>query len=260
MKTILLTFDLEEFDLPREFNQQISEDEMYDTSKKGLSSLLGLLFKYNIHSTFFTTANFAKRYPKLIKNLSKEHEIASHGDSHSDNYCKDINKIKIAKQELEKITNSKIKGFRAPRFEIKDISKLTDFGFNYDSSIHPTFIPGKYNNFFKKRKIHKIGNITEIPPSTISLIRLPIFWLAFKNFGINYAKLVTKINFLSSDYTMLVFHPWEFTNLSEFKIPNYINKKSGEKLIKMLENYIKFCKKNNYSFKTVSDYLEKSFK
>ena len=35
-KQILLSFDIEEFDLPREFDLHIDEMEMYEVSKKGL--------------------------------------------------------------------------------------------------------------------------------------------------------------------------------------------------------------------------------
>ena len=240
---------------PREFNISISEDEMYKIPQQGLTNLLELLDKYKIKSTFFTTANFAKKQPKIIKNLiNNEHEIASHGYSHSFS-DQTFDKIKKAKKEIEKITQTKIKGFRAPRFKINNISELYDLGFVYDSSLHPTFIPGRYNNLSKPRKIHKIGNIIEIPPTTMPITRLPLFWIAFKNFGLNYVKLVTQTNFLSSDYTMIVQHPWEFADLSQIKIPNYIKNKSGKELLNMLERYILFCKKRNYGFESIERYL-----
>jgi len=255
MKKILLTFDLEEFDLPKEFNVPISEQEMYEISKQGVTNLFGLLDKYKIKATFFITTHFAKRYPKIIKDLiKKQHEIASHGYSHSFS-DQTLDKTKKAKLDLEKITKIKIKGFRAPRFRIRDISKLHDLGFVYDSSLHPTLIPGRYNNLSKPRIVHKIGNIIEIPPTTMPVTRLPLFWIAFKNFGLNYAKLVTRTNFLSSDYTMIVQHPWEFADLNKLDIPNYIKKKSGKDLLNLLEDYIIFCKKRDYKFSTVSSYL-----
>lgn len=250
MKSILLTFDLEEFDLVEDENLQ------FEISKDGLLLLLTLLKKYNLKATFFTTANFAKKYPKIIEEISKNHEIACHGFYHSDDYSKDISKLEPAKRELEKITHKKIFGFRAPRFGIKDIGELSKFGFEYDSSIHPTWVPGRYFNIFKKRKVNKIGEIIEISPSVLPIIRLPIFWLAFKNLPLLYSKIFTKINFFSSNYTMLVFHPWEFADLTNVKIPNYMKKKSGNNFIKMLGRYIQFCKKKNYSFDTTSGFLK----
>ena len=100
MKKILLTFDLEEFDLPKEFNINLSEDQMYKISLRGLNKIQELLKKHNLTATFFTTANFAKKYPKTIKQLSKDnHEIASHGYSHSQQLT--LKNLKEAKEAKE---------------------------------------------------------------------------------------------------------------------------------------------------------------
>ncbi|MBT3404858.1 polysaccharide deacetylase family protein [archaeon] len=260
MKKILLTFDVEEFDLPKEYNQNISEQEMYQLPMQGLLKIMKLLERYQVNATFFTTTNFAKKFPKLIQEAQKKgHEIASHGNSHSDKYNNDLSSLNLATKELEKITKTKVLGFRAPRFQIKNKAKLFEFGFQYDSSSHPTWIPGRYFNFFQKRKIHKIEKIWEIPISTLQIIRLPIFWLAFKNFPLIYSKLFTKINFSATDYTMLYFHPWEFSNISKFKIPNYIKSPCGSKMLNKLENYLRFCKKNKYQFETITHYLKERF-
>jgi peptidoglycan/xylan/chitin deacetylase (PgdA/CDA1 family) len=260
MKHLLLTFDVEEFDLPLEFGQNISKEQMFEISKGGLLKLLSLLKKYNLKATFFTTAIFAKTYPTLLKQMSEEHEIACHGYEHSDVYTNDTSKLQSAKNQIEKVIDKKIGGFRAPRFAMDNFSILPKLNFSYDSSIHPTFIPGRYMNLFKKRKVHKIGKLIEIPLSVLPIIRLPIFWLAFKNFPFIYSKIFTKINFLSSEYTMLVFHPWEFADLSLIKIPNYIKKKYGNQLLGILEKYIQFCKKKGYNFLTMEDYITKKHK
>ena len=55
---------------------------------------------------------------------------------------------------------------------------------------------------------------------------------------------------------MLVFHPWEFTDLTYIPIPQYTKKKSGRELLEMLEKYIIFCKKNNYTFETIDSFLK----
>jgi peptidoglycan/xylan/chitin deacetylase (PgdA/CDA1 family) len=122
MKSILLTFDLEEFDLPREQKVHIGEEEMYKTSIQGLTNLLFILNKHNIQATFFTTANFANKYPETLKQLSKNHEIASHGYSHSEPITP--SNIKKAKEIKEEIINKKIKGFRAPRWNITDLRNI----------------------------------------------------------------------------------------------------------------------------------------
>lgn len=255
----LLSFDLEEFDLPKEFNQFIDESAMYEISKQGLKKILNLLARHKIKATFFTTTNFAKKYPEFIKQISKIHEIASHGYSHSDNYLDDISQIKIAKQELEKIIGKNIYGFRAPRFKINNISGLYEQGFKYDSSCHPTIAPGKYLKITQNRNIHKIGKIVEIPLSTLPLfpfLRAPINWFMFKNFPKTYRNFFAKINFVFSDYLMLIFHPWEFYDISNFNIPLAFKKYSGKIMIDKLNNYICWLKKINTEFVTISEFLK----
>lgn len=253
MKSILLTFDLEEFDLPKEYNINIEEDEMYKISLEGLINLLNLLNKYDITATFFTTANFGVKYPEILKELSKKHEIASHGYSHSQSLTQE--NIKKAKEIKENIIKKEVKGFRAPRWNLKNINIVSLAGFKYDSSTHPIYLPGRYNNLNQKRNIHKKNNLIEIPASTF-FPNFSIFWLAFKNLPLFYSKLFTKINFLNSDYTMLVHHPWEFANLEELDIPKHIKNPSGKKLTKKLEDYIKFCKSNKYKFQTCEQFIK----
>ena len=227
---------------------------MYEISMNGLSNITSMLNKHDIKATFFVTANFAKKYPKILINLSEEgHEIASHGYDHSFSN-QSLNQIKKAKQEKEEIIGRMIIGYRAPRFNTMHLKDLPSLGFFYDSSIHPTFIPGRYMNLFKKRGVHKIGNMIEIPPSVLPFVRLPIFWLAFKNFPEFYPKIFTKINFIFSDYLMLVFHSWEFANLENIKIPKFIKRKNGEEMLNLLEDYIIFSKK--YHFDTVGNFLK----
>src|SRR3989344_7014360 len=255
MNRVLLTFDVEEFDLPKEFGCDISEEKMYEISRQGLHAITCLLDKHKIKATFFVTANFAKRYPEILIKLEEEgHEIASHGYDHS-LMNQNFNQIKKAKQEKEKIIGKRIYGHRAPRFNTRYLKDLPNIGFVYDSSIHPTFIPGRYMNLFKKRGMHKIGKMIEIPPSVLPLIRLPIFWLAFKNFPKSYRKIFAKINFLFSNYLMLVFHSWEFADLSSVKIPKFIKKKHGKEFTNLLEYYIIFLQKR-YSFSTVKNFLK----
>ena len=154
-RRILLTFDLEEFDLPLEFGCPISEEDQIKVTDNGLQSLSGLLLKYNIPVTFFTTALYANKNKELIRNLSEKHEIASHSKSHSGFSEADPHD---SKSELEKITGKQVYGFRMPRFRKIDKSVIKAAGYKYDSSINPTFIPGRYNNLFSRRQLyHEIG-------------------------------------------------------------------------------------------------------
>jgi len=254
MNKILLNFDLEEFDLPLEYKIEISKEKQFEFSFNGLIKILELLEKHNIKSTFFTTASFALKYPEVIKKISEKHEIASHNLKHSINSY-DEEEIKESKEIIEKIINKKIKGFRMPRLQKVNYESLLKIGFKYDSSVSPTYIPRRYNNYFKSKKVKKVKKVIEIPISTTPLIKTPFSWIFFRFFGLNYAKITTKFCVKSPGFVNLFFHPWEFNDLNEFKIPFYIKRNSGKKALNMLEKYIIWCKKKKYKFSTINNFL-----
>lgn len=255
IKTILLTFDIEEFDLPLEFGKKISDEKQFNVSKNGTEIILELLERNNIQATFFISAKFAKQYPELIERISTNHEIGLHCLEHKDNYSEMNEKeayerIKKGKEIIEKIINKRIVGYRAPRFQPPHYEILNKAGILYDSSLHPTFIPGRYNNFFSKRKVFLKNDVKVLPLSVSPILRLPLFWLAFRNLPLFYSKYITNRN---KDYACLVFHPWEFVSIENINLPKLIKRNTGERLIKKLQKYI-----DNYNgdkFTTISSYL-----
>jgi peptidoglycan/xylan/chitin deacetylase (PgdA/CDA1 family) len=256
MNEVLLNFDLEEFDLPLEYGEKISKNNQLEFSLKGLKKLVSLLDSQEIKATFFTTASFALKYPEIIKKISKKHEIASHNLIHEGNIYKEED-VRKSKEIIEKIINKKIEGFRMPRLKDVDYLSLSNLGFKYDSSISPTYLPGRYNNYFKSRKLKIFKGITEVPISTTPLIKIPFSWIFFRFFGLVYAKIATNLCIKKPGFVNIFFHPWEFNNLKSFKIPFYIKKNSGDKALNLLKKYILWCKSKGYDFYAIGDFLRK---
>ncbi len=253
-KIILLTFDLEEFDLPLEFGIVISKERQLEIALEGLRTLLHFLKETEVKVTFFTTAYFATQFPEIIKEMSKSHEIASHMYSHSGN---DVTHVQSSRTELSRLTNQSVAGFRMPRFAPMSLTEIKKAGYRYDSSINPTFIPNRYNNFFKPRKIHIDPNtgLAIVPMSVTPIFRFPLFWLSFKNINYYFYLFLCKWCLWSDDYLHLYFHPWEFANLNEWEIPNYIKSPSGNQLTNLLRRLITDLKKK-YDFSTIASYLD----
>jgi peptidoglycan/xylan/chitin deacetylase (PgdA/CDA1 family) len=251
---ILLTFDLEEFDLPLEFGCPISEEDQINISNIGLRRLTGLLLKYNLPSTFFTTSFYAEKNKELIMDLSENHEIASHSKCHSG--FKDTDPSD-SKTEIERITGKKINGFRMPHFRETDLSLIKAAGYHYDSSVNPTLIPGRYNNLFTQRRVyHDIRTgLIEIPVSVSPVIRFPLFWLSFKNIPFPVYLHMCKKTIRKDSYLHLYFHPWEFAELGSIKIPGYLKTFSGSLLSERFEKLIAELKKVG-DFSTISGFLE----
>ena len=266
-KTALLTFDLEEFVAPKEHNIPCDEKELFTISITGLHSLIQILQKHAVHATFFTTVTFAenRKAEKIIKQLLENgHELALHGYDHMDVYAR-MNQeelhenLKQAKRKLETQFNTKIYGFRAPRLQKVPLSLIKELGFLYEASVHPTLVPGHYNNFFHSRKIQK-KDVIQIPISVTPIIRAPFSWVWFRNFGLRYVKLCTLLNFINSPFVHLYFHPWDFYNFHQkplpasWKLPSFYFQNT-DKAATQLDKYITWLKKKDVCFKTIKRYL-----
>ena len=225
IRTILLTFDIEEFDLPLEFKEKIPEKDQFEISKNGTEKIIGLLNKNNVKATFFVSAKFAKQYPELIKTISEYYEVGLHCFEHKDDYSKMneeelYERIKNGKEIVEDIINKKVLGFRAPRFKFQNYDVLKSLKIKYDCSLNPTYIPGRYNNISKERGIHLNKGVIVVPLTVSPILRMPLFWFTFRNLPLIYPKLIT----LRSKYICINFHPWEFTDIKKFKVPFLIKR------------------------------------
>ncbi|MBK8722105.1 MAG: polysaccharide deacetylase family protein [Saprospiraceae bacterium] len=252
---ILLSIDLEEFDLPLEYSTYIDKDEQIRISKEGMKNLEHILNKYNIKSTIFTTAFWANENKEYIKQLSENHEIGSHAYFHSD-FSQEF--IQSSKQEIESIIKKEVAGFRMPRMMEVDNSKLMEAGYKYNSSLNPTYIIGKYNHFFKNKNIHVANGVIQVPTSVSNLLRIPLFWLSIKVFPISYYQFLCKKVLKKNGYLLIYIHPWEFVDLSKYKIPNLIKSVSGKEQLNRFENIISYLSTIG-SFSTINDYLNENF-
>ena len=109
---LLISVDVEEFDIPLEFGGQVPLQEQMSVSHDGLMRVLDLFEQYQVRATFFVTAYWAQQYPELIRQLAARHEIASHTYYHSQFEPGHLESSRLALQE---ITGMPVYGFRMPR-------------------------------------------------------------------------------------------------------------------------------------------------
>lgn len=279
-KEFYLTIDLEEWYhlfYFRKYTQLRGKDHFVFKTL----NILAYLNQMDIKATFFVLAELAKKYPEIIKAISRNgHEIACHGYNHELITEKNIqifeHELVRAKTILEGITNQKVLGYRAPCFSLTDntLSKLSDLGFKYDSS----FIKFSDNNMSRELQmenykrlnsvewIHKKSSFKEFQIPTVKLhkfqvpisgggyiriIPFPIFRYIFKRE-------------LKKRYRYLFFlHPFEL-DPSTFHLP--INASRLETLrfhfgrkssLKKISKLIKLIRENGYEFKRMKDALVK---
>jgi hypothetical protein len=251
-KLILLSFDLEEFDIPEEYGQPVEDSIKFKVSSQGLESVLALLDRLDVKATFFITAHYAIHHPSKILEIAQKHEIASHGFYHSSFKVEDLAK---SKQALEEIINQPVTGFRMARLQEVSDRDIQSAGYLYNSSMNPTYLPGRYNNLSKPRIPYHSERLLNIPVSVTPLIRFPLFWLSFKNLPLPIYKLLSKLTLDWDAYLNLYFHPWEFTSLRGYQLPGYVKRHSGQGMCDRLERYLKFMKRHG-TFATFSEFQD----
>ena len=256
MAKVLFSFDIEEFDMPLEYGSEISFEQQIAQSTKGTEIILDLLKKHNVKATFFSTVIFDTHAKQLITRLLSEgHELASHGYYHS---RFEVSHLQDSRLELERLSRRPVNGYRMARMMPVDEVEVKQAGYRYNSSLNPVYLPGRYNNFFRPRIRFSEQGVEQLPASATPLLRIPLFWLTFHNVPLTLYKALCRRVITHDDYLNLYFHPWEFIDLSDkqWRLPWYVRRKSGGKMVDRFEDLICWMKSKNYSFSTLSDFLD----
>jgi peptidoglycan/xylan/chitin deacetylase (PgdA/CDA1 family) len=254
---VLLSFDIEEFDMPFEYGKEISFEDQIAISRAGTIAILDLLDKYSVKATFFCTVTFAENIPDLIKRITETgHELASHGYYHSDFKPEHLLQSKL---KLEELSGKEITGYRMARMMPVDEKEIEKAGYTYNTSINPTYLPGRYNNFNISRTHFIKDNVLQIPASVSPMVRFPLFWLSFHNLPLSIYKTLASWTYKKDKYLNIYFHPWEFTDLNDFErfgFPGYVRKNTGVKMIERMEILISWMKRKNYPFGTFQEFIK----
>ena len=254
---ILLSFDIEEFDMPFEYGKTLPFEDQLAISTEGTLKILALLKRAEIKATFYCTANYAQHRPLIIKQMVDEgHEIASHGYYHSDFKPEHLLQSRL---KLQEIAGVEVTGYRMARMMPVDEAEIERAGYIYNSSINPTYLPGRYNNFSKPRTWFYQQNVLQLPSSVSPIIRFPLFWLSFHNLPMTVLKWLSSATYAKDGYLNLYFHPWEFTDLKQperFGFPGYVTRNTGNAFVERISAFIAWAKNKGYPFGTTGSFVQ----
>ena len=173
-----MTIDFEE---QRRLEKAGFPKEAIDKSLEGTYAIIELFEKLGIKATWFTTAAIGLSDIKIFKRLvSSGQEIALHALHDRDDYNKMTEdkarkRLQKAKDIVESISGQKTTGFRAPRFQHPSLEIIKDLGFEYDSSLHPSPMPGRYSGKGKLvPHIDRESGLKVVPVSVVPGLRLPL--------------------------------------------------------------------------------------
>lgn len=259
---IALSFDTEEFDVPKEHGVDYDHIKQgMEVSRIGITRILDCLRGNDVRATFFCTANFAENAPEIIQRIMQEgHEVACHGCDHWEPKATDFEQSKL---RVEKVAGREVYGYRQPRMFPVDEKEIKRMGYKYNSSLNPAFIPGRYMHLTTPRTCFMKDGVLQIPASVTPWLRIPLFWLSLHNFPEwLYHKLVLR-TLRHDGYFNTYFHPWEFYELKEhpeLKMPFIIKNHSGKEMTQRLDRLIKMLKNNNCEFITYNELAERKSK
>lgn len=254
---ILLSFDIEEFEMPREYGDAIPFDLQMEVSISGTTKILDLLEKHNAKATFYTTAKFAENAVDIVKRIvNNGHELASHGLVH-DHFKPEH--LKQSKEILERLSGVQVVGYRMARMAEVPEAEVAKAGYLYNSSINPTLLPGRYNKLHEPRTYFMREGVLQLPASVTPLLRFPMFWISFHNIPVwLYCKMAARV--LKKDgYLNTYFHPWEFMDIGpkeKYNFPFYVTRNTDQKMVDRLDQFIKWGKTKGYEFSRTCDFVQ----
>ena len=220
-----LTIDVEDYFQVSAFAPYIPRSEWPSREcrvEKNVDRILVMLDEHDTRATFFTLGWIAERHPGMVRRIAAAgHEIASHGYGHErasdqtpDSFYADIH---VAKLLLEDLAGCEVRGYRAPSFSIGEKNPwafecLERAGYRYSSSIYP-IRHDHYGMPDAPRHAHRIGQLIEIPPTTLRFFNRN--WPAS---GGGYFRLlpyplsrwmIRRVNDVDRLPAVFYFHPWE---------------------------------------------------
>lgn len=254
---ILLSFDIEEFEMPREYGDPIPFEQQIALSRAGTIRILDLLLKHKVKATFYTTANFAMHAKDIVHRIVDEgHELASHGYVH-DHF--EPPHLKMSKDILEEISKVTVRGYRMARMMPVPEEEVYNAGYIYNSSINPTFLPGRYNKLNEPRTFFYREKVLQLPASVTPSIRFPLFWISFHNLPFNLYLWFATRTLRKDGYINTYFHPWEFMDIGpkeKYNFPFYVTKNTGSRMVDRFDRFIQWGLNNGYKFVRTYDFVK----
>jgi len=253
MRSILLTWDIEEFDAPEDFGAPRQPDGGLAMGNKIWGDWLNATAEWKAIGTCFVTSRLAAEAPDLVHaTCGRGHEIASHGWSHEKGA--DL-RLQESRGQLEKLCGTTVSGFRSPRLVPVPVEEIKAAGFRYDASSNPAIVPGRYCRAGEKRKPHLASGLWEVPASVLPLLRFPLFWAGFHLLPLPLYQAACRVVLATDGLLSLYFHPWELAELKEPQFPHWLRRRSQSQRLERMEKLVRWLGTVG-TYRTIGSYLD----
>lgn len=251
-----LTLDLE--------NDWYFEDRGYDHLTFGyIDQFVDLINELDIPLTVFVVGKTLERFPEDVDKIREEIESEFHLHSYRHDITKSydfIEEINLGIDAFESYFGERPIGYRAPQGNIttEEICRLDDAGFEFDSSIFPSYRPGIYNNLDAPTYPYRpwgTENFVEYPISVLPRLRIPLSQSYLKLFGRTFLALLKRISLPN----LLVFdsHLQDFYRTASHKNLDtplrQIHSRNLDNSIELFRSLIQHLREKGYEFTRLTD-------
>ncbi|MFQ3670755.1 MAG: polysaccharide deacetylase family protein, partial [Verrucomicrobiia bacterium] len=198
-----------------------------------------VLEERGVVATLFCTVRFATAWSDLIRAAVVRHELGSHGWAHGRLEEGDVRR---SREALEERFGVAVEGFRPARFQAVRTEVVREAGYRYQSSENPIWLPGRYNMLGRPRTVYREGGVVQVPISASPGLRLPLFWLAAKNYPESVFRAVAGWTLRRDGYLNLFFHPWEMCDVGRWRLPWVVGRRGGRPMARWLRRQIEWLK------------------
>ena len=258
-KIACITLDLEAFgwDDDPASSPDLNKIEFHNELKE-------ILKKHNIPLTVFAVGSLIQALPRLIdyyEEFGAEFELHSH--THNIMDTDGIQEVeKASKAYIARFGRSPL-GYRAPWGKIsrEGILRLEKFGFQYDSSVYPSFRPGVFNFVGRPLFPHlwERTKIWELPLAVIPTLRLPLAMSYLKFLGLRTYRTLFRI-FGLPDPFIFIIHPQDFAvskeSLARSNLPAWVkfyHTRNLNRSLIIFDEFLAYLRKKNYKFLYMSE-------
>lgn len=246
---VLITIDTE-----RDFPPYLGT---YKGIDEGIPIILDLFEEYGVKATFLVTGNVAKYDPKLVEDISSDHEIGNHSLYHIDplyslSFEEKYERIEESTRILEEITGDTITSFRSPGHSCDSelLEILESFGYLVEASAYGGDSYPYYPSCEDWTK-----------PGEMDILRVPVsnatnYFYPFFLYGASWVDAYLNVmeSQIDKDIKMVVIgmHPWEFCELELGDDYESTERICGDETINKLTELLEYLEDKDVEYITLS--------
>lgn len=228
-----------------------------------VNDYIHMVSELDIPISIFVVGKVIEWEPEMIQRFTDELDVEFHLHS----YTHDITKSTSFEKELTKGIESfedffarKPTGYRAPQGNIEEgeFEILERHGFEFDSSVFPSYRPGVYNNLRKPTDPYypsMTEELIEIPFSVVPRLRIPIAQNYIKLLGDPYRYLLKSgalPDLVVYDSHMQDFYRTEYHDHMDFPLKQ-LTTRNIHRSKEIFKDFVMHLRSEGYEFITISD-------